>query len=241
MNPPLRLGFRNPLYPVRARLKLESAVHCRSSNPGNNFLVAAVFSIILAEHFNLPVLVLSITAVHSEQVAGKNGRLIATSSSADFQKNVAGIVRVLWQHQPLQIFIQLFTFLPCRLQLLLCHFAHFRITVSGQLFGRLNIIKRGSPGPERMNYGLYFRILPGQIAELVLIGNGGRITEQGADFLEPFCKLFEACLYRWFHSFSWVAGSSASVSSVSRWCSSRSHSVTSVRPSVVALRTCTEG
>src|SRR5690606_9789793 len=94
MNATLGFGLWHPLHPVRARFKLKGGIHIGATDTGNNFLVTAMFSHILAEYFYLPAFLLGVFAVHTKQVTGKNGRFIAPGTGAHFKENVFVIIRI---------------------------------------------------------------------------------------------------------------------------------------------------
>ncbi|MNP76273.1 hypothetical protein D3C76_1734800 [compost metagenome] len=56
-----------------------------------------MFTHVFAHDLNPPAASFSVTAIHTEQIASKDGRFVATGSGAHFQETVALIVRILRQ------------------------------------------------------------------------------------------------------------------------------------------------
>ena len=196
VNPALGFGLRHPLHPVGTGFKLECPIDRTTRNAGNDFLVAAMLTIIGADNLDLPALAFGITHVHLEQVTGENRRLIAPGAGTNLQEYVLAIVGILGQHQALELFVQFLALLFCQAQLLFRHGSHVGITVAGQFRGFLNIVTGFLPGLEAVNDGFNLGKFPGQVAEFILVGNSTLIAQQRADFLEAVNKLLEAGLNR---------------------------------------------
>ncbi|MOA40332.1 hypothetical protein D3C78_1621970 [compost metagenome] len=82
---------------MTARLKLQLTVNAVARDFGNHLFVTAVFTHVFAHDLNPPAASFSVTAIHTEQIASKDGRFVATGSGAHFQETVALIVRILRQ------------------------------------------------------------------------------------------------------------------------------------------------
>jgi len=79
---------------MRARFEFQPGVSPLADDPGNDFLVAAMLAGAFAKWFQRPATQFGISEIHAQQVAGEQGRLVASRPSTDFQKHVAGIVWV---------------------------------------------------------------------------------------------------------------------------------------------------
>ena len=74
-----------------------------ADDAADDFLVAAVLAGALAQHLDLPALGFGVAGVHAEQVAGEQRRFVAAGAGADFEEDVAVVVRILGHEQPLQL------------------------------------------------------------------------------------------------------------------------------------------
>ena len=94
VNTALRLSRRNALNAMGTGFKLELGVDIFTDNSGDNLLVAAMFTLVGADYFHFPAVLLGKFAVHAEQVTGKNSRFVTARAGPYFQKDVMGIVGI---------------------------------------------------------------------------------------------------------------------------------------------------
>ena len=147
-----------------------------------------------ADHLHFPATLIGVLGIHAEQIAGKNGRLVATGASADFEEYVGTVAGVFRQHQFLQFFGKL---LHARLGItgfFRAHFAHIRIAVVLHGFRRVQIVRRLQIRLIAFHHRIDFRVLPGQITKLVLIADHIRVRQQSRQFFEPVCELVQLAL-----------------------------------------------
>ena len=88
----------------------------------------------------LPALAFGKTRIHAENVAGKQGRLIAASAGANFENDATLVVRVFRQQQFLQINFQLRQPRLGSSNFLFGKFTHFRIAAHRLGFGQIHVI-----------------------------------------------------------------------------------------------------
>lgn len=94
MNTPLRFRRRYALHAMAAGLKFQSPVNAFSANLGNNFFKPAMFAFAGAHDLYPPATRFSVTAVHAEQIAGKQRRFITTGSRTHFEEGVTFVIGV---------------------------------------------------------------------------------------------------------------------------------------------------
>jgi len=184
VNAPLGFGGRYALDTVGTGFELQLAVDVVAFDPGNDFLVAAVLTLVFREDLHPPATFLGIPRVHAEQVAGEDRRLVATRAGADFEKHVAAVIGVLGQQHALQIALQFDQLFLGFADFLDSHFAHVRVAVLEQRLGTFEVglhLQHLLVGRDnRFDFGVFLGIG----AELGLIGNDFAIAEQGGQFLE---------------------------------------------------------
>ncbi len=180
MDAPLGFGFRHALHAVPAGFKLQLTVHAVAGNFGNHFFETAVFAFVGAHHLDTPAAAFRIAAVHAEQIAGKDRRLIAAGAGAHFEEAAALVIRIFRQQQHLQLLLQRFTGRPRLFQLFLRHLAHFRIVQHH--FRRLQILLHLTPFQEAAADVGQLRVFSRQRAEPVLLGDDAGIAEQRLHF-----------------------------------------------------------
>ncbi len=193
MDAALGLGGGHALHAVRAGLELEPRVHVLTGDAGDDFLVAAVFAGTLVHHFHFPAMVAGVIVVHAEQIAGENRRLVAAGGGADFEKDIAVVVRILRQQQRLDLGFQFFDELLRLCNLFLRHFADRFVLVlqhgarGFQLFAGRAIV--AVQLHHRIDLGVFLR----QLAELVLLADDLRVGKQAFDFLKALRQAGEPC------------------------------------------------
>ena len=99
----LGLGGRHALHPVATRFKLHARIDALAGQPNNHLPVAAEVRGVGREHLGLPAVALGIPQVHAQQVAGEQGGLIAAGAGPNLEDDVALVVRVFGQEQPLKV------------------------------------------------------------------------------------------------------------------------------------------
>ena len=165
MDAALRFGFGNALHAVRAGLELEFRIDATADDARDHFLVAADVRRARRNDLDLPALALGKTRVHAKEVAGKQRRLVATGSGANFQKNVALVVGVLGQQQALQLALDLRQTLFGRRHLGLGEFLHFR--VGEHLLRRLQIVVGLPPLRVERDHRTELGVLARELAVLI--------------------------------------------------------------------------
>ena len=180
MDTALRFRRRHALHAVTTGLKFQHAVHAITADLGNHLFITAMLAIAAADDFHPPATRFGKTAVHPEQITGKNGRFVTTRTGADFQITVTLIVRIFWQQQDLQLLLQLLDAVFRSIQLILRHIAHFGIIE--QLFGGRQILLCLLPITETLHHIGQLGILFGQCTKALLIGNHRRLTQHRLNF-----------------------------------------------------------
>ncbi len=108
-------------------LELECAVDLVTLNAHHDFLVASQFALGLTDDLGLPALAVTVAHIHAQQVAGKQGRLVAARAGANFNKGVARVVGVFGQQHALQLALQLRQLCVRGIDFFLGHRQHVRI------------------------------------------------------------------------------------------------------------------
>ncbi|CPR47227.1 Uncharacterised protein [Salmonella enterica subsp. enterica serovar Bovismorbificans] len=99
MDTPLRLGRRNTLYAVSAGLKFQPAIHAVAADFGDDLFITAMLAFAHAHDLHAPAARFGITAVHAEQIAGKQRGFVAAGAGANLKERVSFIVRIFRQQQ----------------------------------------------------------------------------------------------------------------------------------------------
>ena len=123
----LRLRHRYTLHTVNAALVLERTIHILTGHIENNLLVSACRTFGERRHGVLKSLDLKVLAVHTEQVSGKNSRLVTSRTATDLHHHVLTVFRILRQQLQLQLFLQLRNLRFQLIDLRLRHLFHLRI------------------------------------------------------------------------------------------------------------------
>jgi hypothetical protein len=103
VDPAAGFGDRHALHPVDARFVPQAAVDALALDRRGHFLEAADAGLALREHVDLPAPALRVARVHPEQVAGEERRFITAGARADFDDDVAFVVRVLRDEENPQV------------------------------------------------------------------------------------------------------------------------------------------
>ena len=120
----LRLGGWHPLHPVPTRFKLQAAIDPLARDPNHHLFVPPQLTGGLTQQLGAPTLAVGVAQIHAQQVAGKQGRFIATRPGPDFHKRRSFIVRVARQQHALQLTAQALATQLGRCLLVLRHLAH---------------------------------------------------------------------------------------------------------------------
>jgi len=127
MDAALRFRRRHALHAVRARLELEPRVSALTGDLGDDFAIAAEVGGVLRDDFHLPAIAFGEPAVHAEEIAGEQRRLVAAGTRADFEKDVPLVVGILGQQLLLQIHFQRRETVARRADFVFRESAHFGI------------------------------------------------------------------------------------------------------------------
>ena len=153
----------------------------------------------VAKQFQSPAAQFGIAGVHAQQIAGKQRRLIAAGASANFQEQVAGVVRIARQQQQLQCpFLRGAAGFGVE-QLILGQGAQVRIAIAGHLAGRRQVIEHLAIGVEALRDRFQLCVFLRQGAEAIVIADDVRFSQQGADFFVAGGQLFQLGEHRWVH------------------------------------------
>ena len=90
----LRFGLGHTLHAVHAGFVFHRAVNRIAGQLEDNLLVTAGGAGRLVGDLELPALRFGVMGIHTEKVAGKDGRLVAAGTAANFHDGVLGIVRI---------------------------------------------------------------------------------------------------------------------------------------------------
>ncbi len=112
-------------------------------------------------------------------------------TGADLQEYIAVVMRVFWQQQFLQFQLQLEAAGACVFKLFPGHLLHVRVRVLEHFLCGFQVILRLFPGLEAVNYRGELRVFHGETAVAVLVCDGFRISQQGADFAVALFYLFQ--------------------------------------------------
>ena len=199
MDAALRLGDRHALHAVPAGLELQARVHAAALDAHDHFLVAAVLALVRADDLALPAPGFRIAQVHAQQIAGKQRRLVAAGAGADFQKDVATVVRVGRQQQVLQFGFNVGQALLELGQLLAGQFAQLRIVAGCQ---GLRLFERGQGvqvTPVAVGGGRQLGMLARQGGVALAVVGQGRVREQHGQLLVPLAGRAQAGFDGRFH------------------------------------------
>ena len=94
MDTALAFGSRDALYAVAARFKFQTTVRAQADDAGDDFFITAQLAFVGGDDFNLPAVALGVTAVHTQQIAGKQRGFVAARSGAHFDEDVFVVVGI---------------------------------------------------------------------------------------------------------------------------------------------------
>src|SRR5581483_10293128 len=209
MNAALRFRVGDSLHAVGARLELQSRERPPAGNAADDFLVAAVLARVVAQDLDCEALRLGVTSVHAQQIAGKDGGLVAAGAGPDLEEDIPVVPGIL-RHQELA---QLALFpiddpLHPR-DLLGAEVPHAGVRVVEHFPGGRQIALQTMVTTETLRQRLQARVFHRQVAKLLgTAGNVGR-CEQAADLFEPVGHLLETLADGVLHSVTRVARGAA--------------------------------
>jgi hypothetical protein len=153
-----------------------------------------------AQDLDTPTLGFGITRVHAKQVAGKDGGLVAAGAGADFQEDIAVVMRILGHQQALQL--EFFGGDPRREvgELFLAHGPCLRVLARRQLASEAEVALERYEASIALDERAQSRILHREVTELVLTCNHARVREKAADFLVSLVQFFELAPDGVFHA-----------------------------------------
>ena len=193
VNAALGLGGGHALHAVRAGFELEARVHVLAGDARDDFLEAAVLAGALIHHFHVPAMGAGIVVVHAKKIAGENRRLVAAGGGADFEKDIAVVVRVLRQQQGLDLGFQFFNKLPGFRHLFLCHLADRGVFVLEHGARGFQLVAGRAIVAVQLHHRTDLGVFLRQLAELILFADDLGIGEQAFDFLEALRQAGEPC------------------------------------------------
>ena len=189
------LGFcgRNTLYTVNAGFIFQNSINAFACYAEDDFLESADGTFRETAHSHLPAFQFYVLAVHTEQVAGKQGSFITTCTASDFHDDVLVVFGVGRDEQ------QFYFLFQCRDSFLaFCHFlAQHLLRVGIFLYGKhllgiLDILQTTHvflPGGNDFAKVLIFL---GQFYVTLLVGNYGRVRDKRTHFLVSGNKSFQS-------------------------------------------------
>jgi len=197
MDAPLRLGRRHALHAMPARLELQPRIRALAGDPHDHLLVAAEVGRTFRHHLDLPALPFREAQVHAQQIAGEQRRFVAAGARADFDEDVAIVVRILRQQHLLQLDLEPRHPLARAADFFLGEIAHRRI---GEQFlrGRL-VAARLAPQRVLLDDRAEFRVFARELAVLVEIGRDVFAAQQIVQFGQPGGQLVELALHARLH------------------------------------------
>src|SRR5690606_4976157 len=116
-----------------------------------------------------PALLFGVAAVHPEQIAREERRLVAARARADLEEQVRVVVRILRHEMQRQLALPLLAPLPQRRGLLLAERAQLAIGTRRELLGGGEILLELPVRRKVARDGLEASVLPGQLAKAILV------------------------------------------------------------------------
>ena len=194
---PLRLGFGHALHAVAARFELELRVGARPDDAQDDFLVAAELGRRFRDDLDPPAIALGVARVHPAEAAGEERRLVAARAGADFDEDIALVVRVLRQQHALQVAFERGHSRRGLGVLLVGKGLHFRI--ARHLAGRGEVAFRPLVIAESRDDGLDLGPLAVERPVAIEVAHDLRRGEHGVELREAMRQRFELGAQRGFH------------------------------------------
>ena len=128
------LGFcgGNTLYAVYARFIFQDSVNIVTCDAANYFLESACCSFVRIGDFHLPAFCFAEFGIHTEEVAGKDGRLVTTCTATDFKNRIFAVLRVGGNKHQFDFFFQYGKAFLAVVHFFFSHFTHFGIRLTGK-------------------------------------------------------------------------------------------------------------
>ena len=188
----LGLGLGNALDAVHAGLELHDGVDAVALDLELNGLKAAGLAGAGVEHGGLPAARLAEALIHLVQVAGEDGRLVATGGGANLDDGVLVVVGVARDEHVLNVFLEL-----GKLGLVFgdVHLEHLLLIGIGSIvehfLGSLDVIERADVLARGGDEVGLVRVLLVETRELLDIGGDGRVGKLLLELLVGLDNLFE--------------------------------------------------
>src|SRR5690606_36463494 len=119
---------------------LEPRVSALADDAADDLLVAAVLAFVRGKHLDAPAVRLRVAAVHPEQVACEESRLVAARARADLEEQVRVVVRILRHEVQSELALLRVALLAQRGGLLLAERPQLLVVAAGKLLGRGEIL-----------------------------------------------------------------------------------------------------
>ncbi len=127
MHTALSLSRRHTLHTVHAALIFENTIDTLARHRQHNLFEAAGSPFAGRSDSDVPAAALAIFHIHLAQVAGKEGSLVATGTSADFNYCILSILRLGRYELKLYLLFKLRQGFYSCVELFFGHLAHFRV------------------------------------------------------------------------------------------------------------------
>ena len=192
LNAALGLSLGNALDAVHAGLELHDGVDAVALDLELDGLKATGLAGAGVEHGSLPAARLAKALVHLVQIAGEDGRLVATGGGADLDDGVLVVVGVTRDEHVLNVFLEL-----GKLGLVFgdVHLEHLLLIGIGGIvqhfLGSLDVIERADVLARGGNEVGLVRVLLVETRELLDIGGDGRVGKLLLELLVGLDDLFE--------------------------------------------------
>ena len=192
LNAALGLGLGNALDAMHAGLELHDGVDAVALDLELDGLKAAGLAGAGVEHGGLPAARLAEALIHLVQIAGKDGRLVATGGGANLDDGVLVVVGVARDEHVLDVFLEL-----GKLGLVFgdVHLEHLLLIGIGSIvehfLGSLDVIERADVLARGSDEVGLVRVLLVETRELLDIGGDGRVGKLFLELLVGLDNLFE--------------------------------------------------
>ncbi|MGF6370211.1 hypothetical protein OKW40_002961 [Paraburkholderia sp. RAU6.4a] len=197
MDAALRFGGRHALHAMPARLELQLRIRGIAGNSHDHFAIAPEVRFARRHHLDLPAVALGIAQIHAQQIAREQRGFVAAGARADFEENVALVVRVFRQQHFLQFDAERLHTIACCADFLFGEIAHRHV---GEQFLRGGgVVLRPAPQPVMLDDRVELRVFARQLAVLVEVGGDVLAAQQVVQFGQPGGQLVELALHARFH------------------------------------------
>ena len=174
----------HPLYTMDTRLILEYSVHALSCDAEDNLLVATDSSFAEAAHAHLPSLEFDVTAIHTEEVSGKEGCLIASRTSAYLHDDILAVLGIGRYEQEFDFLLELRYACLAVVEFLTQHILGLSIILHGHhLLGILDILQQTQIFLAGLHYASQVLVFLGEFHVTLLVGYHRRVGNECGHFL----------------------------------------------------------